>query len=206
MTPQTPTILMINSSGRAAGSVSRALSQRLATRLVATTGATLTERDVATGLPLVNESWIGSNFTPKPERTAEQRVTLAMSDTLVAELRAADILLIGMPVYNFGIPAALKIWVDMVCRVGETFRYGAAGPEGLLTGKRAYVTMASGGVPLGAPVDHASPYLTQVLNFIGITDITYIAAAGTGDETVVQAANAEIDALSIPPVLQQLAS
>jgi FMN-dependent NADH-azoreductase len=124
---------------------------------------------------------------------------LAQSDELVAELRAADVLVIGLPIYNFGVPTSLKSWIDLVCRVGETFHYTENGPQGLLSGKTAYVTVASGGVPVGSPMDHATTYLTQVLNFIGITDITYIVATGLAQEpeAVVKQAEADVDALNL---------
>ena len=193
------TILKIDSSGRHAGSVTRQLTSRLTERLQSETGATLVERDVADGLTAVSESWIGSNATPKAERSPAQAETLKLSDELVAELRAADTLVFGMPVYNFSMPAALKSWVDLVCRVGETFNYTETGPKGLLTGKRAYVVVASGGVPLGAPMDFATTYLTQVLNFIGITDIKFIAAMAmaTDPDAAIKAAESEIDSLHL---------
>jgi len=172
---------------------------RLAQRLLSQPDTTLIERGVTKGLPVVSESWIGSIFTPKDDRSAAQAEILAFSDSLVDELRQADRLVIGMPIYNFSMPAALKNWVDLVCRAGETFRYSGTGPEGLLTGKKAYVVVASGGVPLGSPADFASTYLTQVLNFIGITDITFISATamGSGAEAVLKAAETEIDSVRL---------
>jgi FMN-dependent NADH-azoreductase len=125
---------------------------------------------------LVDESWIGANFTAEEERTAEQRGVLQESDALVAELQAADVIVIGAPIYNFGIPAALKAWVDMIARARLTFRYTANGPEGLLTGKKAYIVIASGGVAVDSAVDFATPYLRQALKFVGITDVDVIAA------------------------------
>ena len=193
------TILKIDSSGQYEGSVSRKLTARIAQRLLAQPETTLIERDVAKGLPVVTESWIGSNFTPKGDRSAEQAEILAQSDSLVDELRQADTLIIGMPIYNFSMPAALKNWVDLICRAGETFRYSETGPEGLLTGKKAYVVVASGGVPLGSPADFASTYLTQVFNFIGITDITFISATAmmADADTVIKAAETEIDGINL---------
>jgi FMN-dependent NADH-azoreductase len=97
------------------------------------------------------------------------------------------------------VPAALKTWIDLVARAGETFRYTETGPEGLLTGKRAIVTVASGGVPVGSPMDHATTYLTQVLAFIGITDVTYVSATGLAvdPDAALKSAKAEIDALPL---------
>ena len=139
--------------------------------------ATTITRDVADGLPVVNPAWIGANFTEADKRTDEHKAALALSDTLIGELKAADVVVIGVPVYNFGIPAALKAWVDLVCRARETFRYTEDGPEGLLKGKKAYLVYASTGVPLDSEVDFAGRYMRQMLSFVGITDVTVISAA-----------------------------
>lgn len=173
----TPTILKIDASARKAGSMTRELTDTLVTRLLDThPSARVLTRDVSAGLPVVDEAWVGANFTDPAERSSEQKLKLALSDTLVAELKAADVLVIAAPIYNFGIPASLKAWVDLVARARETFRYTENGPEGLLKGKKAYVVVASGGVPVNSAVDFATPYLKQVLAFIGITDVTVIAA------------------------------
>lgn len=173
----TPTILKIDASARKAGSMTRELTDTLVTRLLDThPSARVLTRDVSAGLPVVDEAWVGANFTDPAERSSEQKLKLALSDTLVAELKAADVLVIAAPVYNFGIPASLKAWVDLVARARETFRYTENGPEGLLKGKKAYVVVASGGVPVNSAVDFATPYLKQVLAFIGITDVSVIAA------------------------------
>jgi FMN-dependent NADH-azoreductase len=170
-------VLQISASGRRSGSVSRMLSGEIVAALEAReSDVTVTERDLGDGVPVVDEAWIGANFTAEEERTAEQRKVLRASDTLVAELQSADVIVIGSPIYNFGIPAALKAWVDMVARARLTFRYTENGPEGLLKNKQAYIVIASGGVPVDSPVDFATPYLRQALRFIGITDIEVIAA------------------------------
>ena len=170
-------VLEVSGSGRRGDSVSRMLTGELIDALEAREGElSITRRDLSEGLPLVDERWINANFTPEEERTAEHRATLAESDALVAELQAADVIVIGSPIYNFGVPAALKAWVDMIARARLTFRYTADGPEGLLKGKRAYIVIASGGVPVDSPVDFATPYLRQALGFVGITDIEVIAA------------------------------
>ena len=124
----------------------------------------------------MTENWVAANFTDEAERSDAQKAELALSDTLVEELIAADILVIGTPIYNFGIPAALKAWIDMVARARMTFHYTANGPEGLLTGKKAYILVASGGTEIGSEIDFATGYLRHVLGFIGITDVTFIAA------------------------------
>jgi FMN-dependent NADH-azoreductase len=193
-------ILKIDSSSRHEGSVSRQLTTRLVNRVKSESpDASIVSRDVASGLSAISEDWIGANFTPRDGRTEIQTDILNLSDVLVSELQVADILVVGVPIYNFGVPAALKAWIDLICRAGETFRYTEAGPEGLLTGKRAIITVASGGVPVGSPADHATSYLTQVLGFIGITDVTYISASGLAmdSEAPLRAAEAEIDALDL---------
>ena len=177
MKDRTLKVLEVAASGRSKDSVSRMLSADLIGALEARhEQIELTRRDLAQGVSLVDENWIGANFTAAEERTPSQREALAESDALVAELQAADVIVIGMPVYNFGIPAALKAWVDMITRARLTFRYTENGPEGLLAGKKAYVVMATGGVPAGSPADFATPYLRHALAFIGITDVEFVAA------------------------------
>ena len=170
-------ILYVSASGRSGGSVSRQLSRDLIAALDDRyDGIEVTHRDVAKGVPFVDEDWINANFTPEESRTEEQRATLAYSDSLVSELQAADILVLGVPVYNFSIPASLKAWIDMITRARLTFRYTENGPEGLLQGKKAYIVVATGGVGVGSAVDFATPYLKHALAFIGITDVDVIAA------------------------------
>ena len=124
-------ILHVSASGRAQGSVSRQLSRDLIAALDARyDGTEVTNRDVAKGVPFVDEAWITANFTPQETRTDEQREALAHSDQLVAELQDADILVLGVPVYNFSIPASLKAWIDMVARARLTFRYTGGGCPG----------------------------------------------------------------------------
>lgn len=168
-----PNILRVDASARRSASSSRALTDALIARLGS---AAVVSRDLSDALPFVTENWVHANFTDEAERTDEQKAELELSDRLVAELFAADILVIGSPVYNFGIPAALKAWIDMVARARKTFRYTERGPQGLLTGKKAYVLMASGGTEIGSEIDFASGYLRHVLGFIGIDDVTIIAA------------------------------
>ena len=178
MTHSTSTILRIDSSARGANSSTRTLSSELITAL--NPDANLIERDVASGIPFVDEDWVAANFTPAEDRTDEHRQKLAYSDSLVQELKDAGTIVIGLPVYNFGIPASLKAWVDMIARARLTFRYTENGPEGLLTGKKAYLVVASGGTPIGSDYDFATTYLRHALAFVGITDITIIDAAESG--------------------------
>lgn len=184
-------ILRVDASMRNEGSVSRVLADKLVARL-ATADSTITERDLAKGIDLIDEAWIGANFTDPADRTDTQKAALAKSDALVQELREADTLVITAPVYNFHVPAALKAWIDMIARARETFRYTENGPEGLLTGKKAYIVVTSGGTVLGSEYDFISGYLRHVLGFIGITDVSFIDSSGLMlDET--KAAKAEQD-------------
>lgn len=170
-------VLEVSASARIEGSASRRLSGDLIAALDDRhEGVELIRRDLINGLPFVDEDWIEANFTPDEARTEKHRKALAFSDSLVAELSNADILVIGVPVYNFSIPAALKAWIDMIARARKTFRYTKDGPEGLLEGKKAYLVVATGGVPVGSPMDFATPYLRHVLAFVGITDVEVIAA------------------------------
>ena len=168
------TILHIDASARFQGSVTRNLTAKIiAVRL----DASVITRDLAeTPLPQLTESWVNANFTPAESRTKAQVTALSQSDALIGELEAADTIVIGLPVYNFGIPASLKAWVDMVARAGVTFRYTEDGPRGLLTGKRAIVALASGGTEAGSEIDFATPDIRHVVDFLGITDVTIVAA------------------------------
>ena len=128
-------ILRIDASMRRAGSVTRDLTDRLIDKLRAENQeVSVVTRDLADGVPMIDETWIGANFTDEAARDDNQRAALAVSDSLIAELQAADTLVIGLPVYNFGVPAALKAWIDLVARARVTFRYSETGPVGLLTG------------------------------------------------------------------------
>jgi len=169
-------ILRIDASARRKGSITRDLNERIIDRYSAAGPTEVTTRDLANPLPLLSEDWIGANFTDPAERTEEQKQTLSLSDQLVAELKAADVILIGLPIYNFGVPGSLKAWIDLVARARETFRYSETGPVGLLEGKRAIVTVASGGTEFGSPIDFATGYLKHVLGFIGITDVVFVQA------------------------------
>lgn len=171
-------ILRIDSSARHAGSTSRQLTDQLVTRLVEQGyGASVTRRDLADTPPaLLTENWVGANFTDDADRSDDQKAALAASDDMIAELEAADTIVIGVPIYNFSIPASLKAWIDLIARARRTFRYTEAGPEGLLKGKKAYLVVTSGGVPVGSDYDFATGYLRHVLGFVGITDVNIIAA------------------------------
>lgn len=182
-------ILRVDASMRTEGSVSRSLADKLISKLATEGETTVTERDLANGVDIITEAWIGANFTDPADRSPEQVATLAASDTMVHELKDADSIVIATPVYNFHLPAALKAWIDMIARARETFRYTEAGPEGLLTGKKVYVVVTSGGTVLGSEIDFITGWLTYVLNFVGLTDITFIDSSGLmfDEEKVVKA-------------------
>ena len=190
----THNVLHIDSSARIEGSVSRDLSASIVAHL----GGTVIRRDLTNALPQITADWVGANFTSADQRDALQRDTLALSDELDQEVEAADIIVIGAPIYNFSVPASLKAWIDLIARAGRTFRYTEKGPEGLLGGKRAIIAVASGGTEVGGDADFASKYLTFVLNFIGITDIEIIAAdqVMVHGETAVEQAKAKIEHLA----------
>ncbi|MBU6952062.1 FMN-dependent NADH-azoreductase [Hahella sp. HN01] len=170
-------ILKIDSSARAESSMSRKLAQQLTEQLVAANpGAEVVSRDVSGGLPFVTEEWIGASYTPADQRTEAQNQALALSDSLIEELQAADTLIIAAPMYNFSVPATLKAYIDQICRAQVTFRYTEQGPVGLLENKKAYVVAVTGGTPVNSAADFVSAYMRQVLGFIGIKDVTFINA------------------------------
>jgi FMN-dependent NADH-azoreductase len=170
-------ILQLNSSGRRDESLTRTLSNDLISALEDRHGAAnIVRRDLDSNPAFVNAAWIEANFTPDEQKTQQHNETLAYSNELVSELMNADTIVIGAPIYNFSIAASLKAWIDMVARARLTFRYTENGPVGLLQGKKAYIVVASGGVPVGSAVDFATPYLRHALAFLGITDVDIIAA------------------------------
>lgn len=192
-------ILRIDASIKGDNSVSRRLTDRVMARLqAANPGATVTTRDLSGGVPQIDGNWIGAVFTPAESRDAAQAEIAAYSDALLAEVRAADVLVIGLPVYNFGVPAQLKSWFDHLARKGETFTYTETGPQGLLTGKRAIVALSSDGTKLGSPIDFASGYVRHMLGFFGITEVEFVAADAIvfDPEGALKKAEAEVDALA----------
>jgi len=188
-------LLRIDASARREGSVSRQLTDQIIAHFK---DAKVVIRDVATALPLIDANWVGANFTPANDRTATQIDTLGLSDRLVAELQAADVIVIGTPVYNFSVPSTLKAWIDQIARAGVTFKYTENGPVGLLTGKRAIVAIASGGTEIGSDIDFAGRYLEHMLGFVGITDVTFVNAdqLGAGAKEKLEAATTKINAIA----------
>ena len=187
-------ILQINSSARRVDENGQgSFSTRFATELVGAikgreANATVTLRDL--GLdphPALDEAALGALFTPADQRNSEQAAIVAANDVLIAELMAHDVIVIGAPMINFGVPSLLKNWIDAVARAGTTFRYTATGPEGLVKGKKAYIVSSRGGFHIGQPTDEGvTNYLRTFLGFLGITDVefVYLEGLGMGPEAV----------------------
>ena len=181
------TLLKINASLFSSHGQSSQLTERFVTTWLDNhAGASVVTRDLAANpVPHLDGARFMA-FVAKPEeRSAEQQAVVDFSDALIAELRAADAIVIGLPMYNFGIPSQLKAYFDHIARAGVTFRYTANGPEGLITGKKVYVLATRGGVYAGTPQDSQTAYVRDFLGFIGITDLEFIYAEGLnmGDES-----------------------
>jgi FMN-dependent NADH-azoreductase len=173
-------ILQINASARREGANSTRVANTIVDRLKAAhPGAQVSLRDLAvTPHPILDEAALGALFTPADQRTPAQHARVALDDALIAEVQAHDILVLGVPMYNFGVPVQLKSWIDAVARVGVTFRYTENGPEGLLQGKKVYIALARGGLYRDTVKDAQVPYLKNVLGFLGMTDVNFIYAEG----------------------------
>src|SRR5450830_872971 len=154
-------ILQINSSARSTGSASTRLADALVARVqAANPGAVLARRDLAAQPhPVLDEPTLQALFTPADKRTPEQAARIALDDALIAQVQAADVIVIGAPMYNFGITVQLKSWFDAIARAGVTFKYGPTGPVGLLTGKKVFVAVTRGGLHKGGPSDTQLPHL-----------------------------------------------
>jgi FMN-dependent NADH-azoreductase len=193
-------VLVINSSAAREGSVSRTLVEdAVAGLLEANPFTQVVRRDLGSDpVPhLTVDTLDGVRGTPvtPPEQRAR-----ALSDELIAELRAADTIVIGAPMYNFGVTTGLRSWFDYVLRAGETFSYSAAGPKGLLGGKRVIVIESRGGLYSEGPasaIDFQEPYLRHLLGFIGLTDVTFVRAEKTGYGPEARAASLEQAKLDI---------
>ncbi|HUJ88055.1 MAG TPA: NAD(P)H-dependent oxidoreductase [Burkholderiales bacterium] len=179
------TLLQINSSLYAGDGQ----SSRLAARFVdlwriANPGATVLLRDLAREpVPHLDAERFGAFLAKQEARDAAQNEVVAYSDLLIAELKRADVIVLGLPMYNFGLPSMLKAYFDHVARAGVTFRYTEKGPLGLLTGKQAFVFAARGGIYAGTPADTQTGYVRAFLRFLGIEEVEFVYAEGlaTGD-------------------------
>lgn len=195
-------ILQINSSVRGTASASSRLATRIVARLQQLESGSVLRIREATQQPILDEAALGALFAPVEARSPAQAARMAVDDATIAEVQAADVVVIGVPMYNFGVPVQLKAWIDAIARAGVTFRYTANGPEGLLTGKKVLVALARGGLYRDTPADSQVPYLRSVLGFLGMHDIRFIYAEGLamGEEVAAKAlatAEAEIDQLSL---------
>ena len=195
-------ILQINTAARSEGANSSKLADAISSRLkVKHPEAVLEVRDLAANPhPVLDEAALGALFTPADQRTPEQAARVALDDALIAQTQSADVVILGVPMYNFGVPVQLKTWIDAIARAGVTFRYTENGPEGLIKGKKVYLALARGGIYRDTPNDSQVPYLKTVLGFLGMTDIECVYAEGLamGEEAAVQAfasAEAQLDEL-----------
>jgi FMN-dependent NADH-azoreductase len=186
-------ILQINSSSRPDASHSSRLASQIVDRVRARQAqTTLTVRDLGRSpLRELDEPALQALFTPAEQRTTEQSARVAIDDALIAEIQAADVLVLGVPMYNFGVPAQLKNWIDAIARAKVTFTYTEKGPVGLLTGKKVIVALTRGGLYRNTPADTQVPYLKTVLAFLGMTDVQFVYAEG-----LAMGAQAEQDALA----------
>lgn len=196
-------ILQLNASARSDGSNSTRLADAITARLVALhPGAAIEVRDLALAPhPVLDEAALTALFTPADRRSAGQAARVALDDAAIAQLQSADAVVLGVPMYNFGVPVQLKAWIDAVSRAGVTFRYTADGPQGLVTGKKVYVALARGGLYRDTPADSQVPYLRAVLGFLGMTDVEFVYAEGLalGADSAANAfaqARAQIEALA----------
>jgi FMN-dependent NADH-azoreductase len=193
-------ILRIDASARYENSISRQLTDEFIARLInQRNDVEVIVRDIAKGLPFVTEAMIAAYYTADAERTPEQQEILKPSDELVAELQSAEMIVMGVPIYNFSVPATLKAYIDLVARVGLTFAYSSEGPKGLLKDRKTYLIVTSGGTPVGSDIDYATGYLKQVLSFIGIHSVEVIAAdslSRTGSDKLAQV-RAQLQTLSV---------
>lgn len=194
----THTLLTINASSNPSTSTSRKLSQLVQQRITDKHEQhQIIEREVSQGLPLIDAEWIAASYTAAAERNETQKQLLALSGQLIQEIKNADEIIIATPMYNFSVPGGLKAWIDLIARVGETFHYTDEGPQGLVASKPVTLIISTGGVPVGSEMDYVSPYLKQVLSFIGLTDINIISAEGmnVSPENSLQRAHEQIDQL-----------
>jgi FMN-dependent NADH-azoreductase len=190
------TLLQINSSMFAEnGQSTRLANSFVAKWRAANPGATVVVRDVATeAVPHLNAQRIGAFMTKQEERTAEQKAVVDFSDALIDEIKNADVIVFGLPMYNFAIPSELKAYLDHIARAGVTFRYTETGPVGMLENKKVYVFAARGGIYAGTTKDTQTPYIRNFLGFIGITDVEFTYAEGLNmGEEIKQAALAKAE-------------
>lgn len=175
------TLLQINASiNNGNGQSSQLAKQFVAAFQNSRPDAKVVVRDVAAAEPVphLNAERFGAFITKPEERTPAQRAVVEYSDALISELKQADVIVLGLPMYNFGVPSQLKAYFDHIARAGVTFKYTEKGPVGQLTGKKAYVFAARGGLYAGTPLDTQTSYVRDFLRFIGIADVEFVYAEG----------------------------
>lgn len=194
------TLLRVDASMSRQSSTSRMLADSLIERLGLAHELKLLHRDLADGIGFIDEPWINANFTDPAERDEAARQALAESDILVSEMKQADVLVMSVPIYNFGVPAAFKAWIDQIARARETFQYTDRGPVGLLSLSACYLIVTSGGTPIESSSDYVTGYIRFLFSFLGIRDIEVIACDGlmTEGETRIDQALARIAELPLP--------
>lgn len=172
-------VLRITTSITGKDSISSQLMDELLTKLGDRERLEVTERNFADEpIPHLDADWLAAILTEGPNRSAEQQEKAAFSDRLVEELLAADTLVIGLPMYNFSVPSMLKAWVDHIARPGLTFKYTESGVVGLLREKRVYLVTAMGGEHEAGATDFLRPYMQQIMEFIGLSDVHFVTADG----------------------------
>jgi FMN-dependent NADH-azoreductase len=176
-----PSLLQVNASiNNSNGQSSQLANQFVAAFLARNPSAKIVVRDVAAAEPVphLDAERFGAFIAKTEERSAAQHAVVAYSDTLINELKQADVIVLGLPMYNFGVPSQLKAYFDHIARAGVTFKYTDKGPVGLLTGKKVYVFAARGGLYAGTPLDTQTNYVRDFLRFLGMTDVEFVYAEG----------------------------
>lgn len=180
-----PTLLRIDSSPLFQGSVSRQLTEEFVQkwRVARPDGQVITRDLNLTDLQPINAAWIGAAFTPEAARSTDQIQLLSLSDALISELEVADEYVFGVPMHNFSVPSTMKLWIDLIARVGKTFAYVDGRPKGLISGKKATFLISSGGVydagSALASFNFVEPYLRAAFGFLGVADMKFINVGGT---------------------------
>lgn len=191
-------ILHINSSARGDESATLTLGLKVVEK-ISSSDDTVTKRFIEANLPLLDSVTASQLGSTAEGRTGTAVETLAVADALIDELLAADVIVIGAPIYNFGVPAGLKAWADLVAQAGRTFQYTETGPEGLLKDKQVIIVVAAGGVPIESDYDHGTSWLRAFLGFLGLTNVKVVAANGLATDPAagIAAAEAQIAELTL---------
>lgn len=196
------TILQLNTSLNGPDGLSSRLAAEFSAAIAGASGASIIVRDLAREpVPHLTAERFAAFGTPASQRSLQQQRFVAESDALIGELQRSDVVVIGMPMYNFGVPSTFRAWFDHVARAGVTFRYTPEGPVGLLGGRQAFVFATRGGRYAGTELDLQSAYLRQALGFVGIQDVEFTYAEGLAlgpeqREAAVSAATARIRELA----------